>query len=180
MNIEPAIFVGADIPCLEDTLPELPSALIRLAVKDLEACQHDKRYHINMRTWHCAEELGLEVCTVCLAGSVLAQECHVSAAHSLSWANTGAGLRLVLFDAQCVPQQQLVVRLERKLQLLNTLRGNDVRAIKVRLHDLGWLTVAQYTAWQPPQTVLYYAYTPFDDWKQSMLDLATELEHRGL
>jgi hypothetical protein len=54
------------------TLPTTASALIRLAVDDLEKCENADGYRIDMDTWHRwdAEE---KECAVCLSGSVLAQ-----------------------------------------------------------------------------------------------------------
>lgn len=53
----------------ETKLPDKPSALIRVALRDLEACEKDPRYEIEMDYWHQANG----VCKVCLAGSVMAK-----------------------------------------------------------------------------------------------------------
>lgn len=48
-----------------------PSELIRVALEDLEKCEADPRYRVDMSLWHephCGE------CYVCLAGAVMAQE----------------------------------------------------------------------------------------------------------
>ena len=58
-----------------------PSELIRVALKDLRACELDPRYEIDMLVWHDPNLIkGVEVpypqarpCQVCLAGSVMAQ-----------------------------------------------------------------------------------------------------------
>jgi len=50
--------------------PKEPSKLIRLALKDLEACQKDKDYIIRMSGWHYPVE---GKCHVCLAGAVISQ-----------------------------------------------------------------------------------------------------------
>lgn len=55
-------------------LPDTPSALIRLALLDLEKCEKSKRYEVNMGEWHTPNG----VCKVCLAGSVMAQTMHCS------------------------------------------------------------------------------------------------------
>lgn len=52
-------------------LPNKPSALIRLAIKDLEACEKDESYNINMDRWQMPLSNG--ICEVCLAGSVMAK-----------------------------------------------------------------------------------------------------------
>ena len=57
------------------TLPSLPSALIRLALNDLLACERDSRYAVDMDDWHwpTTDDRGRKVCRVCLAGAVMAQ-----------------------------------------------------------------------------------------------------------
>lgn len=50
-------------------LPDKPSALIRLALKDLEKCERSRKYKINMSVWH--EPNGK--CSVCMAGAIMAQ-----------------------------------------------------------------------------------------------------------
>lgn len=53
-------------------LPTVPSALIRVALKDLEACEKDPKYSICMADWHSPDpESGM--CYVCFAGSVIAK-----------------------------------------------------------------------------------------------------------
>lgn len=51
-------------------LPNKPSKLILLALKDLELVEKDERYAVNMHTWHRPKD---GICQVCLAGSVLAK-----------------------------------------------------------------------------------------------------------
>jgi hypothetical protein len=52
-------------------LPDKPSGLLRRALEDLERCRQDPRYEIDMGVWHLSFAPG--VCTVCLAGAVMAQ-----------------------------------------------------------------------------------------------------------
>ena len=56
-------------------LPKTPSALIRLALADLRACEADDRYEVDMDEWHgpATDDRGKEVCKVSLAGAVMAQ-----------------------------------------------------------------------------------------------------------
>jgi hypothetical protein len=61
---------------LQDTLPNKPSELIRVALKDLEEAERDPHYEVEMCTWHRPSST-TGVCTVCLAGSVLAKSCGV-------------------------------------------------------------------------------------------------------
>ena len=53
-------------------LPDQPSALIRLALGDLQKCMADPVYKIDMRHWHMPAD-DESNCSVCLAGAVLAQ-----------------------------------------------------------------------------------------------------------
>ena len=52
------------------TLPDKPSDLIRVAIADLEKCEADPSYSIDMSEWHRPSG---EVCRVCLAGAVMAK-----------------------------------------------------------------------------------------------------------
>jgi len=53
-------------------LPDNLGDLIRLAVKDLEACEADPMYVINLETFHVPLE-GEDLCEVGLAGAVIAK-----------------------------------------------------------------------------------------------------------
>ena len=59
-----------------EILPDKPSELIRLALYDLELCEQDERYAINMSRWHLPSE---NECLVCLAGSVMAKSLNADA-----------------------------------------------------------------------------------------------------
>lgn len=50
-------------------LPNKPSEILELALQDLDLCELDPDYKINMGQWHT----GGEICQVCLAGSILAK-----------------------------------------------------------------------------------------------------------
>lgn len=54
----------------QSLLPDKRSSLIRLAVADLEKCERDPRYVIDMGSWIISVET---TCSVCLAGSIMAQ-----------------------------------------------------------------------------------------------------------
>lgn len=56
---------------MTNKLPDHPADLIELAAEDLEKCERDPNYYINMARWHFPR--GEDRCEVCLAGSVLAQ-----------------------------------------------------------------------------------------------------------
>lgn len=52
-------------------LPDKPSALILLALKDLAAVERSKEYMVNMGQWHRPMSNGR--CSVCLAGAVMSK-----------------------------------------------------------------------------------------------------------
>ena len=56
---------------MTNKLPDKLSDLIDVALADLEACEADPRYVIDMDEWHYPNRRGH--CAVCLAGSVMAQ-----------------------------------------------------------------------------------------------------------
>jgi hypothetical protein len=56
-------------------LPDIPSGLIRLALADLEACERDPQYRIDMEAWHWGAGAGAP-CLVCFAGAVIAKTLH--------------------------------------------------------------------------------------------------------
>lgn len=55
------------------TLPNKLSALLRLAVADAQKCEADPRYKLDMSQWHEPWEEDDGVCSVCMAGAVMAQ-----------------------------------------------------------------------------------------------------------
>ena len=63
------------------TLSHLPSAFIREALVDLVKCERSKKYDINMANWHYPGEGS---CSVCLAGSVMAQTLQADPLEALS------------------------------------------------------------------------------------------------
>lgn len=50
-------------------LPDKPSQLIRVALRDLEKCERSRLYHVDMLDWHRPNGH----CRVCLAGAVMAK-----------------------------------------------------------------------------------------------------------
>lgn len=52
-------------------LPNKPSELILLALQDLAKARRDKKYYVDMATWHYPDS-STNRCVVCLAGSVMA------------------------------------------------------------------------------------------------------------
>jgi hypothetical protein len=54
------------------SLPDLPSALIVVALADLAKVEADPRYAVNMSWWHRPKDKSRR-CVVCLAGAVMAK-----------------------------------------------------------------------------------------------------------
>lgn len=78
------------------TLPEKPSALIRVALADMAKCEASENYEINMGSWHdadsdrafwsyeAAEKTEYEPCEVCFAGSIMAQTLEVPSTENVT------------------------------------------------------------------------------------------------
>lgn len=86
-------------------LPDEPSKLIRVALRDLEKCENDFRYRVDMSFWHNAsEETG--VCSVCLAGATLAKTMGAPPGETVSvflgGTNPGIMTKLLFLDS-CRP-----------------------------------------------------------------------------
>ena len=58
---------------LKSTLPDKPSELILVALKDLIKCERSKKYKVDMTIWHQKEWPDAPACSVCLGGSVMAK-----------------------------------------------------------------------------------------------------------
>ena len=61
-------------------LPDKPSALIRLALRDLEKVERSRSYKVDMGSWHMPE---VKWCRVCFAGSVMAMSLNAERARFL-------------------------------------------------------------------------------------------------
>lgn len=69
-------------------LPDLPSALLRVALADLEAVEaQPDRYRVEMGTWHEPDKEA-QVCLVCMAGAVMAKTLGISDKEDLVPAET--------------------------------------------------------------------------------------------
>lgn len=74
--------VGIGIDMTQTILPRLPSQLLRIALADLEKCESDPRFKVDMGVWLAPpgnEYLNPSTnCAVCLAGAVMANTLNVS------------------------------------------------------------------------------------------------------
>ncbi len=106
---------------LNTTLPDTLHGLLKIALDDLELCEADPDYHINMLCWHYHDEVepGQQEepkCFVCLAGSVLAKTCGVPKDFNLYIGTLDNSLTA------------------KKLNAIDWLRDGDVKGAYQRLH----------------------------------------------
>lgn len=140
-------------------LPGQPSALIRVALKDLAAVERSKRYKIDMEMyWH---EMRFDpragyrpVCSVCLAGAVMAKSLNVD------------------YSSCSIPN---LFKEKMPLQALNCLRRGDVYGAFLLLQiDSEILTEVHLNN---------VSITPYQDsarlFKHDMHQLADQLEQLG-
>ncbi len=137
-------------------LPDKPSALIRVALDDLAACELSKDYEVNMGEWHILRDtsLGNPYCAVCFAGAVMAQ-------------TLGADLEEDLNPAS-------FPRDTNKLQALDCFRQGEVVGGLVNMGlavPRGFGAVAEIPAYDAEDPTEFH-------W--AMCDLADRLEKAGL
>jgi len=107
-------------------LPHKRSELIRLAVADLEKCEHDSRFIIDMSCWIISTR---DTCAVCLAGSVMAQ--------TLNMDDRKTKIHIFL---RYFPEMSL--KNAKKLEFLNQVRSNlcpytaDKKIFKKQILDI--------------------------------------------
>ena len=94
-------------------LPDKPSELIRLALKDLAEGLKEKQFDVDMDFW-VARDPGLPRCTVCLAGAVMVRELGFSTLHDATPSLVGGDT-------------------EAKLDALNYLRQGNVEDALIML-----------------------------------------------
>ena len=110
-------------------LPNKPSKLLKLALKDLKAVEADGRYMVDMEVYHT--QLSEGVCSVCLAGAVMAFSLGAHREEGLS--------------PRCFPG-----KLEYKLEALDHFRAGSIlgglRALDIEIpHGLSqWVNVTPY------------------------------------
>lgn len=146
-------------------LPRKPSALITLALDDLEKVEGDSKYRINMNTWHTVSTVTSDVgvgtvCTVCLAGAVMAKTLGARA------------------DRDNQPECYASTAVLYKLFALNCFRvGNVIDG----LWSMGYRKEAYDVRWRRGKTrrVPDYALDPVG-FKRAMRRLVSVLEKEGL
>lgn len=131
-------------------LPDKPSELIRLALKDLARVKRDPRYSVDMGTWHGLDLRGK--CHVCLAGAVMACRLPTDPSRSFHPENFSLGI-------------------EDKLRALDQFRQGKMNRA---LEHLG-----VYDSPVADREVTPHAVSP-RRFRSDMLKLAKELEEVGL
>ena len=58
-----------------EMLPDKPSEMLKVALNDLRACEGDHNYRVEMGVWYKRQH---GVCSVCLAGAVMAKSLHIT------------------------------------------------------------------------------------------------------
>ena len=87
-------------------LPDTLSALIRLAVKDMDLVKADPNYELDMNFWHTPD---LTKCHVCMAGSVIAKTLNCFSEQSLFPSRfADAGIRKKLWSLNSVRLGELM------------------------------------------------------------------------
>lgn len=153
---------------LEDrTLPEKLSMAIRVALADLERCEADPRYEIDMGTWHEPVNISVPLpevrapeveCTVCLAGAAIAGLGYPTSAFVWPKGNI-SGTRLA----------------DQMLALDCIMRGLVEEAVR---HWAGDFQSVNFSAVPRDRVVSHYHINRVA-WKRAMHDIADELEAAG-
>ena len=73
------------MPRLTNKLPDKPSDLIDVALKDLAKAERSKKFEINMAHWCTPTDSSGDVCAVCLGGSVLVGTVGLDAVDGANW-----------------------------------------------------------------------------------------------
>lgn len=147
---------------MPSVLPDKPSELIKLAVKDLVKCEKDPRFIIDMEDW-CYRDG--DFCAVCLAGSVMAQRLINDLDNTLDeWG---------FVDPDAIENTSD----EQKLYALNTFRMGNIHGGLQNLGHYGVTT--DLTGIPPGMKIANYREDPAK-FKEQMLALAYDLEKVGL
>jgi hypothetical protein len=139
------------------TLPKKPSALIRLAIKDLEACELDHDYEIQMSEWYRPQYHGPTL--VCLSGAIMVK--------TLKEKSTRRLLPNWVSDIK-----------DKDIQKLYALNEFRTGCLEMGLDTLGYSREIKekFKCWV---SVTPYCSSP-DIFKIDMLDMARQFEKAGL
>jgi hypothetical protein len=139
-----------------NALPDKPSELILLALEDLEKTEKDYRYKIDMDVYHDRLDGDGLICSVCLAGAVMAQRLHPGDVD------------------RCLMPGYFDVKTRNKLYALNSFRQGCV-------HDGLWNMNEEFSCGAVDQIDTFI--TPYEvdpnSFKSDMRKLAQELSDLG-
>ena len=117
---------------LRDPLPKKLSALLQIALTDLEKVEKNKRYQINMGDWHYQEQKAgrrvVKPCSVCMAGSVLAMSLDIKPTETVEFWNRDTGNGNGVWTRNGATKQAYPRSVEKKLYAINNLREGDIVA----------------------------------------------------
>ena len=133
-----------------NTLPDIPSALIRLALADLDKAEQTPGYEIDMDRWHSPQD---GKCLICLAGAVMAFSLNTP-------------------KEKCYSDTSFSRTSEQAFSALDSFRAGDIPS---GLYVLGFKCHRQFTC----RHITPYVVDPAQ-FKADMLQLAADLEEAGL
>lgn len=134
------------------TLPNKPSALIRVALTDLYKIEKDKNYRVDMSMWHFPR-YNVDVCSVCFAGSVMAK--------TLNSVNS----KLLFPDSFALPIQN-------KLLALNEFRRGRIDS------GFDYMAIKLPKKMKRNRHVPFYSLSP-SQFKSKMRRIANDLKNQG-
>lgn len=134
-------------------LPRKMSALIRIALKDLEKVERSRIYEVAMGDWH--HPLGDGKCAVCFAGAVMAKTCRFKKNDYVYPRRSSMGENLDQFFA------------------LDSLRQGEIRLAASELR------LSSNVALPEDRRITPYSESPAQ-FRADMLELAHDLAARGL
>ena len=149
---------------MKSKLPEKPSALIKVALKDLAKIERSRKYKVNMGFWHRTAPGKKAKCEVCLGGSVLAKTLKVPFRQTLQTHEIGVEY------GQDVGQKIIALDRFRRGQLMNGLQEMGLRGL------VGDKYYKKFGTYFPEITA--YEYDP-KKFKEDMLQLAKNLKKIG-
>lgn len=136
---------------IKKILPNKPSKLIRLAIKDLESIEKSKHYYIEMSFWHKPFRFE-NICAVCFSGSIMAKTL-----------KSNKKLALGPDDFSITIRNKLIALNEFRLGDVNT--GLGIMGLNVDINLNRFITS--------------YSKNP-EQFKKEILELANDLEKEGL
>lgn len=138
------------------TLPDTPSELLLIALKDLESVENNESYIVDMGTWHSPTLRDNNVCHVCLGGAVIAGTLKIDPS-------------FLLYVDSFENHPDIV----KKLLALDSFKEGHVDA------GLNYLKVDRPNPIKYKYFMRSYQIDPID-WKEGMRKIVTDLQQVGL